>query len=108
MRKSKIRGHKRRHKQIQSWVAHDSKLDLALLEKYSYWNSDIYVHPWCDISIINSTFPEPKGQTRDLMIAGLETIYDKWKIALEKLGRPYYLKSGSMNHEFPNLKSYVP
>lgn len=92
MRKRKIRGHKKRQKKIQEWVKYDSNLNLNLLEKYKYWHSDIYVHPWCDISIINSEFPEPKGKTRDLLILGLEKIYDSWKIELEKLDRPYYLK----------------
>ncbi|RZJ98755.1 MAG: hypothetical protein EOO46_24320 [Flavobacterium sp.] len=62
------------------------------MKKYQYWNSDIIVHPWCDISIINSEFSEPKGKTRNLMITGLEKIYDDWKITLDKIGEPYYLK----------------
>jgi hypothetical protein len=92
MRKIKIRGHKKRQKKIQSWIENESNLNLNLLDKYKYWHSDIYVHPWCDISIINSEFPEPTGKTRNDLILGLEKIYNNWRIELEKLNKPYYLK----------------
>lgn len=92
MRKIKIRGHKKRQKKIQKWIENESNLNINLLEKYKYWHSDIYVHPWCDVSIVNSEFPEPKSKTRNDLILGLEKIYDSWKIELEKLNKPYYLK----------------
>ncbi|MEQ3662802.1 MAG: hypothetical protein ABNG96_08940 [Flavobacterium sp.] len=92
MRKIKIRGHKKRQKKIQTWIENESNLNLKLLKKYKYCYSDIYIHPWCDISIINSEFPEPKSKTRNDLILGLEKIYNSWKIELEKLNKPYYLK----------------
>ena len=92
MKYQKIRGHNRRQKQIQKWIESDLKLNLKLLEEYKYWKADVYVHPWCDISIINSQIPEPKKETRNQILFGLEKIYDNWKLELEKLNKPYYLK----------------
>jgi hypothetical protein len=88
----KIRGHNRRQKQIKRWVDSDSNLHLDRLEKYKYWKSDVFVHPWCDISIINSQFPEPKRKTRNQILLSLERIYDSWKSELDKLNKSYYLK----------------
>ncbi len=92
MKKIKIRGHRKKQKQIQKWIDIESKLNFEFLDKYKYCYSDIYIHPWCDISLINSEFPEPKGKTRNDLILGLEKIYNNWKIELEKLNKPYYLK----------------
>jgi len=92
VRLQKIRGHKRRHRAIQQWRLDNLELRLDLIEKYDYDNIDIVVHPWCDISIINSAIPEPKGKTKQLMLNGLIDIYHSWKEQLNKIGQPYYLK----------------
>lgn len=92
MRKRKIRGHKRRHRNIEQWRLENLDLRLDLIEKYNYDHIDIVVHPWCDISIINSAFPEPKRQTKQLILNGLIDIYYSWKKQLDKIGQPYYLK----------------
>ncbi len=88
----KIRGHKRRWNKINKWIVEESVLDVEYLKQNLYWYSDIAIHPWCDISLTRSQFPEPKRQTKKHILQGLENIYDNWKIELEKLNQPYYLK----------------
>jgi hypothetical protein len=92
MRTGKIRGQRRRHKSIERWRSESLILRTDLLEKYSRDNSDIVVHPWCDISIINSVIPHPKGTTKQLMLSALLDIYESWKAQLNNLSQPYYLK----------------
>jgi hypothetical protein len=92
MKYQKIRGHKRRQKAIERWRTENLDLRLDLIEKYNYDHIDIVVHPWCDISIINSAFPEPTRKTKQLILNGLIDIYHSWKKQLDKIGQPYYLK----------------
>ena len=65
---------------------------MNFLFENKYWYADLIVHPWCDISIIKSEIPEPKSATRNLIISALEEIYNNWKLQLDKLNEPYYLK----------------
>lgn len=92
MKYQKIRGHKRRQKAIEQWRLENLKLRLNLIEKYNYNYVDIVVHPWCDISIIKSEFPEPTRKTKQLILNGLIDIYYSWKKQLGDIGQPYYLK----------------
>lgn len=92
MKYQKIRGHQRRQKAIEQWRSENLDLRLDLIEKYSYDHIDIIVHPWCDISLTRSAFPEPKGKTKQLMLKGLTDIYDSWKKQLDNISKPYYLK----------------
>lgn len=100
MRQQKIRGHKRRHRQIESWRLENLELRMDLINKYSSDYIDILVHPWCDISIINSKFPEPKRKTKQLILNALIDIHDSWKNQLDKIGQPYYLKIWLYNPRF--------
>jgi len=92
MKKKKIRGNKRLQKQIPIWIDRELNINLDYLKENGYWYSGIAIHPWCDISIINSRLPEPKGETRKQLILGLEKIYISWKKQLDELSVPYYLK----------------
>jgi len=92
MRTRKIRGHNRRHLNIENWRLENLEIRLDLIERYTYDYAKIIVHPWCDISIINSKIPEPKRKTKQLMLNGLFDIYESWKKQLDKLNQPYYLK----------------
>ena len=92
MRQQKIRGFNRRFRDIEIWRLGNLDLRLDLIEKYNREYAEIIVHPWCDISIINSKIPEPKKKTKRLMLNGLLDIYESWKVQLDKLGKPYYLK----------------
>lgn len=92
VRQQKIRGFNRRLRDIEKWSLENLDLRLDLLEQYNGDYIDIVVHPWCDISIINSRIPEPKRKAKTLILNGLIDIYESWKIQLDKLGKPYYLK----------------
>lgn len=92
MKQRKIRGNRRLQKQVPKWVADALSINMDLLSRNKYWYADVIVHPWCDISIINSEIPEPKSVTRNLIISALEEIYNNWKLQLDKLNEPYYLK----------------
>lgn len=92
MKQRKIRGNNRRQKNIESWRVENLNLRLDILDYYHFDHVDIVVHPWCDISTVNSKIPEPKGDTKILMLNGLIDIYHSWKKQLEGLGNPYYLK----------------
>lgn len=92
MKQQKIRGHKRRHRHIEEWRLESLDLRLHLIQKYNGDHIDIVVHPWCDISIINSEIPEPNGKTKHLILSGLIDIYDSWKKQLDNKGQSYYLK----------------
>lgn len=94
MRQKKIRGHKRRHKQIDNWRLDNLSLDLTnyLLNQRNRYYAKIRVHPWSGLSLTNSVTPEPTGKTKQKMLNGLLDIYEDWKKQLDKLGQPYYLK----------------
>jgi hypothetical protein len=92
MKQQKIRGHKRRHRDIERWRIKNLELGLDLINKYSCDYTKIFIHPWCDISLIKSGFPEPKRKTKQLILNGLIDIYHSWKRQLDKMGQPYYLK----------------
>ncbi|MBC6612857.1 hypothetical protein H8B15_18175 [Hymenobacter sp. BT507] len=92
MKRHKIRGIRRRHRTINVWLNNNLLLKYGLLEKYGEDHCDLLVHPWCDVSVINSTIPQPKRETRNLMVSGLIKIYYNWKEQLDKLKKPYYLK----------------
>src|SRR5690606_9522052 len=93
MRIQKIRGHNRRQKQIKNWVEETKHLNIDELFEWRREYAEILIHPWSSgSSLIDSIFPEPYGKTKSIMLKGLLEIYESWKIELEKLNKPYYLK----------------
>ncbi len=94
MRQKKIRGHNRRHKQIDNWRLDNLSLDLTdyLLNERDRYYAKIRVHPWSGHSLTNSITPQPTGKTKQKILNGLLDIYEDWKTQLDKLGQPYYLK----------------
>jgi len=92
MKHQKIRGHNRRQKDIEQWRSENLDVRLNLIEESNYDYTKVIIHPWCDISIIKSDFPEPKGKTKQQMLNGLIDIYHSWKVQLDTIGQPYYLK----------------
>jgi hypothetical protein len=94
MKKKKIRGHKRRQKQIEIW--RQKALSFNLIE-YLENNSQtcfmkLAIHPWNGLSLINSTPKEPNSHTKRQIISTLCEIYSNWKRQLDSIGIPYYLK----------------
>ena len=102
MRQRKIRGNKRRQKQIEIWRQISLTLDTENLLKHKRDLVKIWVHPWSGISIINSTYPQPNGKTKKLMVSALIEIYENWKLQLDKLGQNYYLKIWLYEPRFSN------
>ncbi|MBE0640389.1 MAG: hypothetical protein IH599_00025, partial [Bacteroidales bacterium] len=94
MRKKKIRGHKRRWKEIENWRLDNLDLNLTdyLLNERDRYYAKIRVHPWSGLSLTNSMTPEPTRKTKQKILKGLLDIYEDWKNQLDKLGQPYYLK----------------
>ena len=94
MRQNKIRGHNRRHKQIDNWRLVNLSLDLNdyLLNERDRYYAKIRVHPWSGLSLKNSVTPQPTGKTKQKMLNGLLDIFENWKAQLDKLEQPYYLK----------------
>ncbi len=94
MRTKKIRGHSRRHKQIDQWRLDNISLDISdyLLNRRDYYYAKIRVHPWSGLSQTNSSIPAPKRKTKQKILTGLLDIYDEWKIQLDGIGQLYYLK----------------
>lgn len=92
MRKKKLRGHKRIWKDIEIWRNNNLKLDIEYLKTRQRDHVKIWVSPYCDYTMLNSEFPQPKGETRKKILKGLIDIYTEWKKQLDELGQPYYLK----------------
>jgi hypothetical protein len=92
LRKRKNRGHNRLQKQIDNWRLDNLALNIDYIKRNERGHIDIVVHPWCDIPIINSWFPEPNGKTKQKILSGLLDIYESWKKQLDNLNEPYYLK----------------
>jgi hypothetical protein len=94
MRQKKIRGHKRRWKQIENWRIDHLNLNLTdyLLSERDRYYAKIKVHPWSGLALTNSVTPQPTGKTKLKMLNGLLDIYEDWKGQLDKLGQPFYLK----------------
>jgi hypothetical protein len=94
VKQKKIRGHKRRWKDIENWRLENLDLNLTdyLLNERDRYYAKIIVHPWTGLALTNSITPEPTGKTKEKMLNGLLDIYEDWKSQLDKLGQPYYLK----------------
>ena len=100
MRIRKIRGHKRRWKQLEDWKNYNLNLDMDYLLEYQRDYVKIRIHPWSGLSLINSVYLEPKRLTKQKMLNGLFDIYDQWKKQLDNFGKPYYLKIWLYDNRF--------
>lgn len=91
-RVKKIRGHRKIQKRVQRWIEQNKTLHISdfLANKYCYAN--VSFHPYFNISINNSNIAEPKTKSRKHIILGLQEIYNNWKMELDKLDQPYFLK----------------
>ena len=88
MRQKKIRGHNRRHRQIDNWRLDNLSLDLTdyLLNERDRYYAKIRVHPWSGFSLTNSVTPQPTGKTKQKILNGLLDIYENWKTQLDSYG----------------------
>ncbi|WP_323757129.1 hypothetical protein [Roseivirga sp.] len=92
MRIKKLRGHHRIWKEIEAWKNENLQLDTESLQSSQRDHTKIWVSPYCDYTMLNSEYPQPKGKTRQKILNGLIDIYNEWKKQLDELGEPYYLK----------------
>lgn len=90
-KRKKIRGHKKIQRRIEKWIEQNKTIHVGdfLANRFNY--AHVSFEPYFNISINNSN-SEPKSKTRNKIVLGLEQIYDSWKIELDKLNQPYFLK----------------
>lgn len=94
MKQKKIRGHKRRLKQIEDWRQFHLSTDItAALKGHSYHYAKIRIDPWNGFTGGNNTIPQPKGKTKLALLGALLDIHEEWKSQLDALSEPYYLKT---------------
>ncbi len=86
--KQKIRGWKRRVRDIERWKANNLDLNLSLLEKY---DRDYVKLGSLSFYSLFRKYNLPIWYKR-LIIQALIDVYNSWKQDLEKLNEPYYLK----------------
>lgn len=87
-KRKKIRGWKRRVKEIDRWKAYNRNLNLGLLEEYS---RDYVKLGSLSFYSLFRKYVLPSWYKR-LIIQALIDVYDSWKQTLDELGEPYYLK----------------
>lgn len=92
IRYRKIRGINRRKRAIERWGEANKVLDVDLLTQEKRDYVKFLVAPWSRLSLINSIYPEPKGDCEYLLIRNMQNIYQSWKDSLEQLQTPYYLQ----------------
>lgn len=90
----KIRGHKRIWRKIEQWILNSKNININYLISRERDYVKFRVFPWIGITRlkVRSTISEPKSKTKQKILDGLFEIYDSWKIELDKLDEPYYLK----------------
>ena len=92
-RTRKIRGNKKKFRDVEHWIKQNKVLDIDYLNNYKRDYCKVRIDPWgTRISLTNSGFPEPNGKIKQDIINGLIEIYDNWKKQLDELNKPYYLK----------------
>lgn len=91
MRIRKIRGHRRRQRAVDSWAERARAIDPVIFDESIRIHEEILVHPWSGISLTDSTYPQPKGLTRQHMITGLAQTMEAWHAALLESGCSFYL-----------------
>lgn len=91
MRVRKLRGHKRRWKNIEKWRKNSFSFEGDYFKEYQRDYKEILIHPWCDIDFTESHIPQPNGITKLNMLEGLLDVYDYWNEELIKLNIEYSL-----------------
>lgn len=82
--KKKIRGWKKRIRQIQKWKQRNFNVDLSN-SNYDYVK--IWIHPWSSLAK-----PSPPLWYRRLILSAMFEIYHNWRNQLIERGEPFYLK----------------
>lgn len=93
--KKKIRGWKRRVREIERWKKAAMNVDSQSLER----NQRIYVKFWSSSFYSLDRYKLPKWY-KQLVVQALADIYFSWKQTIEEMGTPYYLKIWLFDHSF--------
>ena len=88
----KIRNYNRLYKQIEQWKLNNLHLNIDYLLDYQRDYVKFRVFPWNDLSMQINNFPPPSHKMKQFIINSFLDIYDNWKIQLDELKEPYYLK----------------
>ena len=88
----KIRGNKRRLRQIENWKIKSLEIDLNYFLKTNKDYVKFRVFPWNPVAMSIHNYPNPKGKIRKKIIESFLEIYESWNVQLKELGKPYYLK----------------
>jgi hypothetical protein len=99
---NKLRGHRRLWSKIEKWKNSNLELDLDSLKIRESNYVKIWLHPFSSLNVTNSQYLEPKGKTKEKLLNGLFDIYENWKIQLDSLDEPYYLKIWLFEPRFSN------
>lgn len=88
----KIRGFKRKIKQIEYWKHIHLIIDFENLNKYHKDYAKFRLYPWNPVAMSMYNFPNPKGRIKKLILESFLEIYNSWNDQLKSLNKPYYLK----------------
>ncbi len=88
MNSKKIRGLKRRQKELNKWIELNSNLDVNRLKKYQYDYAKVKFGPWENL-FKTEEFPT---DYRNQLFSSLLNFYSNWKNELDKNFDNYYLK----------------
>ncbi|MGG5314993.1 hypothetical protein [Enterococcus sp. AZ072] len=94
-KKQKLRGWKRRLKDVDYWIMDNEVLDLDELEQKSIYYAKLWSCPFC--SLRKYTLP---NWYKRLIVHALIDVYLSWKKRLEELDEPYYLKIWIFKNDF--------
>ncbi|HEX2076877.1 MAG TPA: hypothetical protein VHG08_04185 [Longimicrobium sp.] len=85
--KKKVRGWKRRIRQLERLRLEHRQLDVAALREHGVQYVQIWLDPWDRLVQRN-----PPYWYRRRILAAFIDIFGAWKTGLEELGEPYYLE----------------
>ena len=87
----KLRGGKRRLRNIKFWIENNKNLDLDGLIQHEREYVKFHVAPWSWLEL-KTIYPQPKKAHKNAILLGLIEIYTAWQEQLDALKSPYYLK----------------
>ena len=97
----KIRGYKRRLRQIEIWKQDNLYLNMDYLKKEQREYVKFRIYPWTPIAMSIFHFPKPKGEVRRRIVESLIDIYENWREQLLETGEPFYLKIWLFESDIP-------
>lgn len=94
-KKQKIRGWKRKVKELERWKNRCIDLDIDIFTSNTRFYVKIWLHPFYSLN----TYTLPNWYKRQIVKA-LEEIYESWKRTMDTFNEPYYLKIWIFEKDF--------